>query len=271
MLEIKCQKMFGMVPDDLAIEFKPLRILSAEGEENVKTQKYTRLIQAKQTGEISTQEFRDACNKGNLFDIRLDTEQDPGGISGEVDASDADSDPYETTDVDDPGANRADTRKTRATKIGGISKEPPSPKSADAPAGKAEAPIRGEGPRGVGGALDSPDEPGDVAVKKKVKNFSPQWVQGKKELALVPMPAPWALASRLTRILRNSPEFDRASYEADGGDSWIDPRRREFFENPGSVDEGIWAKAKEASQAALGEIRWQFVTWWYKKQGGKFH
>jgi phage-related protein (TIGR01555 family) len=213
--EIKCQRLFGMIPDDLSVHFKPLRVMSAEQEENVKTQKFSRLIQAKQAGEITLEEFRDSCNKGNLFDITLDT-TDGALLDVKDEAAEGFNDPLQTKDVDDPGANRLDTRKARATEVGGAGKEPkPAPRSASAPKAKAEAGSRRE-------------------------------------------------------QVRNSPEFDRASYAADGGDEWIDDRRREFFENPGKVDEGLWAKAKEASKAAFGEIKWKFVTWWYKKQGGHF-
>ena len=41
-------------------------------------------------------------------------------------------------------------------------------------------------------------------------------------------------------------------------------------ENPGKVDEALWSKAKKASVAAFGKIKYPFVTYWYKKQGGKF-
>jgi len=75
-IEIKCQKLFGFIPDDIAINFKPLRILSAEQEENVKTQKFNRLLSAKQAGEITVYEFREGVNKGNLFDIKLDNAGD---------------------------------------------------------------------------------------------------------------------------------------------------------------------------------------------------
>lgn len=71
--EIRCQQLFGMVPTDLAMKFKPLRVLSAEGEENVKTQKFNRLLAAKTSGEITTVEFREACNRDNLLSIQLDT------------------------------------------------------------------------------------------------------------------------------------------------------------------------------------------------------
>ena len=79
--EIRCQQLFGFIPDDLECEFKSLRELTATDQENVKTQKFTRLLQAKEAGELTTQEFRDACNKGNLFDIQLDTIED--GLSDE--------------------------------------------------------------------------------------------------------------------------------------------------------------------------------------------
>lgn len=72
-VELKCQFLFGMIPDDLEIEFKPLRVLSAVDEETVKTQKFTRLQGAMTAGTITLKEFRESANKGNLFDIHLDT------------------------------------------------------------------------------------------------------------------------------------------------------------------------------------------------------
>ena len=73
MIQVRCQRKFGFVPSDLKINFKPLRILSAEQEENVKTSKFNRVLAAKQAGEISSLEFKDACNKDNLLSIQLDT------------------------------------------------------------------------------------------------------------------------------------------------------------------------------------------------------
>lgn len=133
MCEIKCQKLFGMIPDDLSVEFKPLRLLTAEEEENVKTQKFARLIQAKAAGELSTQEFRDACNKGNLFDIKLDTSEDAFNPDDpEIDAIVKEGDQSKTKDskdIDDPGANREDTRKSRAWDSGGAPKGEKKPES----------------------------------------------------------------------------------------------------------------------------------------------
>lgn len=72
-LEILCQQQYGFVPDDLRISFKPLRVLSSEQEENVKNAKFSRLMQAKAAGEMTTEEFKEACNRDNLLGIQLDT------------------------------------------------------------------------------------------------------------------------------------------------------------------------------------------------------
>lgn len=74
MIELRCMEIFGMVPSDMSIEFKPLRILSATQEEEVKNSQYNRLLAAKTAGEITSEEFRDACNKENLLPIQLETD-----------------------------------------------------------------------------------------------------------------------------------------------------------------------------------------------------
>jgi hypothetical protein len=74
MLEYRCQQLFGVIPDDLTVDFKPMRILSSEQEENVKTQKFNRLLAAKTAGEITSEEFRDACNRDALLSIQLEGE-----------------------------------------------------------------------------------------------------------------------------------------------------------------------------------------------------
>ena len=76
LVKLRFQQKFGYVPDDLRISFKPLRVLSTEQEENVKTQKFNRLLSARQAGEIDALEFRDGCNKDNLLSIQLDTDDE---------------------------------------------------------------------------------------------------------------------------------------------------------------------------------------------------
>lgn len=246
MLEIKCQKLFGYVPDDLSIEWKPLRVLSGEQEENVKTQKFTRLQSALQLGQISPEEFRAACNKGNLFDVMLDPDMAPSPDDVADGASEGENNPNNPKDGDDPGANRFDSRKSRATDTGGIGKTPPAPKSAD--------------------VEDVAKAPKTVGAKKHEAKSAKDAKEAKTANALV-FPRRYTPVELAVRLL-NSVEFDKAAYAADGGDAWIDPRRKPLFENPGDVDEQLWAKAKERAHAAGGG--WAMVTWLYKKMGGKF-
>jgi phage-related protein (TIGR01555 family) len=223
MLEIKCQKLFGMVPDDLSIEFKPLKVLSAEQEENVKTQKFNRLIQARERGEISVLEFRDACNRDNLLGISLDTSDETiDGLMADKAIESAGADPYDPKDTDDPGSNREDTQQSKVRDRGGI----------------------GEG----------------VNKPKNVLDHLPNFL----------WPAPYTKLQRLRRKFMNSAAFDRASYYADGGDAWIDERRKYFFDVEKAENIDLWYRCERASRESLGEVRWQFVVWLYKKYGGKF-
>ncbi len=112
MARIKCQQKFGFIPDDLEGEWKPLRELTALDQETVKTQKFTRLLQAKAAGEVTTQEFRDASNKGNLFDVQLNTSEDDlnpddpeiddvlAGVDAEDEAEDVEGDDDKKEKVD---------------------------------------------------------------------------------------------------------------------------------------------------------------------------
>lgn len=124
--EIKCQLLHGFVPDDLSLEFEPLRVLSAEQQENVKTSKFTRLQQAADSGRITNFEYREAANKGNLFDITLDNSDDvlnpEDSQIGDMVGEGEESKEGESKDIDDPGANRQDTRKVRADEKGGAPK-----------------------------------------------------------------------------------------------------------------------------------------------------
>ncbi len=119
--KIKCQQLFGIIPDDLSIKFKPLRVLSAEQEENVKTQKFTRLQLAKALGEISSEEFRDACNRGDLFDITLDTTVTT--LGGMMDEATEDGILNPPTDDGEEGEGGQDKKQPIGTQIAGMPKQ----------------------------------------------------------------------------------------------------------------------------------------------------
>jgi hypothetical protein len=68
-------------------------MLSAEQEETVKTQQFTRLLQAWQAGLMTTKEFKDACNRNDLLLIQVDTsiEKIEPPVQGEKDSGDAEA------------------------------------------------------------------------------------------------------------------------------------------------------------------------------------
>jgi len=115
MLEIKCQKLFGYIPTDLEISFKPLRMLSLEQEENVKTQKFNRLHMARMSQEISAEDFVAACNRGNLFDVQLNSIEGTEGGYNQDEIIEGQHDPYRPLDSDEEGGSgRADSRKSKS-------------------------------------------------------------------------------------------------------------------------------------------------------------
>lgn len=251
--EIKCQKIYGFIPDDLSISFKPLRVLSAEQEENVKTQKFNRLIAAKSSGEITTFEFREACNKGSLFDITLDNAGDvlnPNDPEVREVVKEGLQNPYEPIDdINDPGADRADTRQLRAWEYGGIAKGPVKRSDTVPPHGR----VPGTDKMPVQAPGSKPKKPGEDnrGVKNDENYISPE---------------DYAFLKKI-----NSAAFDRKSYEASGGDSQIDTRRLSLFQEPLSpwIDRSIWEKAKERSRAAYGSENRKMTIWMYHELGGK--
>ncbi len=73
---IACQQIHGFIPEDLEIEFNPLRILGAKDEEDVKTAQFQRALQARQAGEISAVQFKEICNAGGLLGVEIDETDD---------------------------------------------------------------------------------------------------------------------------------------------------------------------------------------------------
>ena len=72
MLKLVCQKLFGFIPDDLRIEYKPLRMLSAEQEENVKTSQTNRILSMYDRGLMTSKQVTEEVNQQNLLAIDLE-------------------------------------------------------------------------------------------------------------------------------------------------------------------------------------------------------
>jgi phage-related protein (TIGR01555 family) len=70
------QKLFGIIPDDLLIEWNPLRILNAKEEEEVKNSQLNRTMSIFQSGLATAQEAKQAINKDSLICVELDETSD---------------------------------------------------------------------------------------------------------------------------------------------------------------------------------------------------
>jgi hypothetical protein len=88
-LMVACQKIFGMTPDDLQINWNPLRVLNAKDEEEVKDSQFNRVMAAYQSGLVPDIESKKAINKDSLLGIEIDENtpaDDPinGGMDADV-------------------------------------------------------------------------------------------------------------------------------------------------------------------------------------------
>lgn len=66
---LRCQQMFGMIPEDLEIEWEPLAILNGVEQEQVKTSTQNRIAQRFQLGLTTGPEALDEMRKAELMDI----------------------------------------------------------------------------------------------------------------------------------------------------------------------------------------------------------
>ncbi len=254
MVKLRCQQLFGFIPDDLTIEFKPLRMLSAEQEETIKEKKFNRLLQARQAGEISVLEFRNAVNRDNLLGIQLDV-TDESILPDDADQVGATQSPPGGDENFDEGDDEGvDGGKVIKGDFGD-----PKPKPIRLANTGFEQPV-----------LTTTQ----IMQAKKSKGRRKKDKKKRPSLSAVPqklfvMPKAYSAGDNLKRML-NSADFDRASYEADGGDGWIDSRRQLFFDRDKALDKGRWDHAEERSKEIFGSPRWQFTVWFYKKLGGSF-
>ncbi len=122
MIELRCEQLFGFIPEDLSIDFKPLRVMSSEQEETVKTSKFSRLLQARMAGLMSIREFKEACNREDLLAIQIDTSQES------LEALPTQEGAGETTD-DQENPNKTSAKPAAVPKPQSAAKDAPAAKN----------------------------------------------------------------------------------------------------------------------------------------------
>lgn len=275
MLEIKCQKLFGFIPEDLQIDFKPLRVLSALDEETVKTAKFNRLMAASQVGKIGDEDLLDAINKDNLLGVQV---KDVGMLNPAIDSvKEGEEDPDSPKDTKDPGANREDQKSAKPVFNEAESQDP---KLAD-----AAAPDNGqnlESPyesafdimayQTEGGddwisvqQMQSYDNPIDTKLWDAAAEASIKYIKTDNLKYRIWVYRKWGGAFGDPAY---ESEFDLMSYEFEGGNDWIMVPQMTFFKNPSDVV--LWDKSADASLKYLKSDNEKYRIWWYRKKGGKF-
>ena len=83
-VQMLCANKFGMVPDDIEIKFPPLRILSAEQEENVKNSQFQRVMDAFNGGVIDAETAKLAINEGDLLGVDVEVNDDVYSMADEA-------------------------------------------------------------------------------------------------------------------------------------------------------------------------------------------
>jgi phage-related protein (TIGR01555 family) len=324
-VKMRSMEMYGVIPDDLTVAYKPLRVLGAVDEQTIKTGKLTGLLAARGANEISKFEFREAVNRERLMGITLDTDAD------KLNPDDPMIEEILADDGTQPEATEAAPPKAGAGKK-------PENDAKDAPT-KPTKPVKNDkqsdlaaeflgfaGPRIVsvgiiakgdllcgkrrdnglwtspGGHMDEgeiPEEsairevyeetgveldPSDlrkVALEKVVSHRTGKEFMVCCYVAYLPeKPFVSAFADpdhevsewKWVPISEDSPELNPNQRHAkkDAIVGYLFGLKNAGISNPGKVDEGLWAKAKRASEKALGKIKYPFVTWWYKHHGGTF-
>ena len=89
-LPLCCRQVFGFYPDHLHISFKPLRVLSAEQEENVKNHKFNRASAQYSQGILNAEEYCDVMKQDEV--LMIDTEVGQGTREPETPEPSADID-----------------------------------------------------------------------------------------------------------------------------------------------------------------------------------
>lgn len=278
-IEIRCQKLFGFIPTDLTIEFEPLRILSQEQEENVKTQKFNRVFQAVQSGLITTEQFRNAVNRDQLLEIQLEAEDlvtakydEDIAQDGSTEQPEHDKD-YSRASILE-GEKNDGTVKNYFTKADHIK----IPFEKDYHPRDEKGVFRTEGKTSEKVKLEKQYERRKEKIEEGSKLCVVVWSEG--EESRTPIFVREVSPAARDKIVD---EFKGTKYKVESyggkhpnieeGKSYPLEKKenQEKIVNPGKVDEALWEKAKKAVQEEYGKLDYAIVTAIYKKMGGEFH
>jgi phage-related protein (TIGR01555 family) len=74
-LKIRCQQLFGYVPENISFEFKPLRILSHNDAEDMKGKQLQRILDQKREGLLTAEKAAEMLNALDVNPIKIDANE----------------------------------------------------------------------------------------------------------------------------------------------------------------------------------------------------
>jgi len=75
MIQARCQQLFGYVPETISFEFHSLRVLSADQEEAIKSQKFERIMRLFDSKLVPTSKVIELMNAEKIFALDLDADE----------------------------------------------------------------------------------------------------------------------------------------------------------------------------------------------------
>ena len=75
-MQVVSKKLFGIIPEDLNVEYRPLRILNTDQEQSAKDKMLTRVLSSFQAGLITAEEAKESINTENLLPIKINVDNE---------------------------------------------------------------------------------------------------------------------------------------------------------------------------------------------------
>ncbi len=279
MLEIKCQVLFGFIPDDLQIDFKPLRVLSALDEETVKTSKFARLMQASQLGKIDDKLFIEACNKDDLLGVLISTD----ALSESDEIADGDGVKEGEDNSDGDSLNRSDEKELSLTVSlqkpdKALANENPAIPDPSDDGFKYDPDFDLISYQAVGAddwidqnEMSHFDEPTEATLWEQSKAASMFYLKTdnlKYRVWWYRRMGGTFKSSREDRSTGYDANLDVMAYKRAGGNDWIDQNEMTHFEHP--QDLVLWDRTAKISMKYLKLDNLKYRIWAYRKMGGSF-
>jgi len=93
MIQSRCQQLFGYVPETISFEFHSLRVLSADQEEAIKSQKFDRIMRLFDSKLVPTSKVIELMNAEKIFALDLDADETDDSVEPALELPEGEAQP----------------------------------------------------------------------------------------------------------------------------------------------------------------------------------